>query len=1019
VTFSIGFFVDSVTFTPAVIAGDESLGGSESACLGLARALRRQGHDVHIFTTKITEDALGPDHGGVVWHDAAEHGEFNQLVEWDVFVALRTLAPFFGRKVRARLRVLWNQDLLIGNDSRVAVMAAAYALDSVVYVSDFHRQQWELLVPELKGLAHVTKNGFDPTLVPAEATKDPNRIIHITRPERGLRPLLAMWPEIRRRAPHAELHLCRYSSMYDPGGFGQICAQFDAEVEAVNAEVGGITYLGELGKPALYKAIADAAVMFYPGVKDFAETSCIAALEAQANGTPFVGSYKGALPETVPSGVLIRGDAESPEYQELAVAAVVEMLDGCRRQTVMYRHRQKAGRAHVESYTYDAIAAEWLTWLERTFRARYEGSKLGVLRQLLHYDDITAAQRVAEEISRDCPGCDDDQAMAAAHVEAVDAMQLCTRVIAGKEHTASDYTERALGPLVEIEHNPRFKQAAERFKDCTHVLDLACGTGGMALLLAKTFPDIRVTALDYAPGNIARANEAAAQLGVSDRCTFIESPVYDFETQQPVDLRACIGDGIFNGVFVGEFLEHVGDCVAMVDAVEALVTPDAPVVFTVPHGPMVELQDRTAPYRRSHVHHFQHRDLAAVFGKKRAVDVNYIPWGGQTVRGDVCGNWIISYRASDAPTGARPYEHLIITTRPLRRLSVGILATNAGTDLPACLASVWPIADEIIVGLAAADAETRRVCATFDATYETSRIRTIDLPAVHDIPDGFAGARNAILAAATGDAFLWIDTDERLVDGGALWKFLETGPYKGYAIKQIHMHIDAAPTFDKPVRVFFPRPEIQFYGAVHEQPQWGDANTDIIPAMGLEDVAIMHLGYVTEGIRRVKQLSRNRPLLVRDQERFRDRELGRVLWIREFVQMAGQDRARYDGALTPAAKQYYTQAIGIFEKHFGDPAHKYHKLARPFYEEALTSVNGALEAEFALIVNPNGLGKARALPERVWCRTLADIERQLQHRLELIRKAMQPTPTRVDPFEDATQEDTPADAVQEAPASIA
>src|SRR5690606_29967739 len=99
--------------------------------------------------------------------------------------------------------------------------------------------------------------------------------------------------------------LCRYSSMYDAQGWGRICAQFDREVAAVNAAVGGIEYLGELGKPAPYRAIAEAAVMWYPGVASFAETSCIAAIEAQACGTPFVGSHKGALTETVPYGVLV------------------------------------------------------------------------------------------------------------------------------------------------------------------------------------------------------------------------------------------------------------------------------------------------------------------------------------------------------------------------------------------------------------------------------------------------------------------------------------------------------------------------------------------------------------------------------------------------------------------------------------------------------------------------------------------------------------------------------------------
>jgi glycosyltransferase involved in cell wall biosynthesis len=178
------------------------------------------------------------------------------------------------------------------------VMAVAWNLDQSLYVSEYHRQQWEDILPELKGIGAVTRNGFDPR-VPKDVTKDPNAIIHISRPERGLGPILTMWPEVRKRNTNAVLKLCRYSSMYDAKGWGRVCQSYDELTEQVNAEVGGIEWLGELNKPALYQEIAKAAVMWYPGIANFAETSCIAAIEAQACGTPFVGSLRGALPETV------------------------------------------------------------------------------------------------------------------------------------------------------------------------------------------------------------------------------------------------------------------------------------------------------------------------------------------------------------------------------------------------------------------------------------------------------------------------------------------------------------------------------------------------------------------------------------------------------------------------------------------------------------------------------------------------------------------------------------------------
>jgi hypothetical protein len=45
-TLRLSFYIDSVPITAGVIAGTASLGGSESACIGLMRALSARGHDV-------------------------------------------------------------------------------------------------------------------------------------------------------------------------------------------------------------------------------------------------------------------------------------------------------------------------------------------------------------------------------------------------------------------------------------------------------------------------------------------------------------------------------------------------------------------------------------------------------------------------------------------------------------------------------------------------------------------------------------------------------------------------------------------------------------------------------------------------------------------------------------------------------------------------------------------------------------------------------------------------------------
>src|SRR4051812_36352819 len=212
---TFAFIVDSVPFTKAVRDGETSLGGSESACLGLARALAARGHDVHVFAMRLEQDAIGPDAGGVIWHPAESFTTHNQFFEWDVVVALRWFGFYGLNQVNARLRLLWNQDLLVPGAMQAGAMSVAWGLDHLVYVSEYHKAQWEDLEPVLAkpGFGWVTKNGFDPAHLPASSvTKDPNRIIHISRPERGLKPLLGMWPQFKALHPQATLQICRYSS---------------------------------------------------------------------------------------------------------------------------------------------------------------------------------------------------------------------------------------------------------------------------------------------------------------------------------------------------------------------------------------------------------------------------------------------------------------------------------------------------------------------------------------------------------------------------------------------------------------------------------------------------------------------------------------------------------------------------------------------------------------------------------------------------------------------------------------
>ncbi|HEY7421128.1 MAG TPA: methyltransferase domain-containing protein [Gaiellaceae bacterium] len=73
----------------------------------------------------------------------------------------------------------------------------------------------------------------------------------------------------------------------------------------------------------------------------------------------------------------------------------------------------------------------------------------------------------------------------------------------------------------------------------SHVLDIASGRGGPALVLAREF-GCRLTCVERAPEFVAAARERVAAAGLGDRIDLVESDAADFEPGR-YDAALCIG----------------------------------------------------------------------------------------------------------------------------------------------------------------------------------------------------------------------------------------------------------------------------------------------------------------------------------------------------------------------------------------------------------------------------------------------------------------------------------------------
>jgi glycosyltransferase involved in cell wall biosynthesis len=329
------------------------IGGSETACIEVARHLASMGADVHVFAeTEKPEEVFD----GVTYH---HHSRFRGGIDCDVFIASRTpwSVDQYG-PVRAALKLLWVHDIHCGPPSP-QMERWLYQFDRVLCLSEWHKGFFLSCYPSLDPAAVlVTRNGIDPARF-AMTTAKQNHLVFSSSPNRGLDMLLHNFRFIRSQVPDAELHIyygfdcwetmARQNNLANELAVIQRYKDLIAQAE----RAGGVKWHGRVDQMELARAFLRAKV--WPYLTEFTETSCISAMEAQAAGCVPVASRLAALGETVKHGVLF--DNGDPQTATKWVDEVVYMLKD-------EEHRRpiaEAGRAYaLANLTWRGVAESWV-----------------------------------------------------------------------------------------------------------------------------------------------------------------------------------------------------------------------------------------------------------------------------------------------------------------------------------------------------------------------------------------------------------------------------------------------------------------------------------------------------------------------------------------------------------------------------------------------------------------------------------------------------------------------------------
>lgn len=315
------------------------LGGSETAALRLAQALKDLGENIQIITD---EEQLAQHH-------------------CDIFISPRIWQVFHNGLYPGKRNYLWchdDSDLPFVKPLQDPQIAKPIyeRLDGVIMLSHYVAQRWiaTLNVPLNKII--MTTNGIPLQRFRPHPEKLASRkpwAYYSSTPFRGLELLLLAWPHILQAVPESQLHICSSMKVYDPEGKSD--SSFDPLYEKAKS-LPGIHYHGSLGQAALRNVAQKCRVLAYPCI--FPETSCIVAMEAMAAGCVVVSTTLGALPETAWQNPLV------PIVDGWLAQWIVEVIRMFKDNN-QYTKKALQNLAVARFYDWNTVAKDWIQFFKR------------------------------------------------------------------------------------------------------------------------------------------------------------------------------------------------------------------------------------------------------------------------------------------------------------------------------------------------------------------------------------------------------------------------------------------------------------------------------------------------------------------------------------------------------------------------------------------------------------------------------------------------------------------------------
>ena len=196
-------------------------------------------------------------------------------------------------------------------------------LTGVLCISEWHRKQFCSVFPSLEDKASVISYGIDPSIFPEKEVEEYS-FIYPSFPNRGLLPLLQMFPKIVEKYPTAKLHVfCDTKQDWVQENFKE---QMDLIDSLLLEQTENVINHGWVNGETLREYWSKAHIWLYPCL--FEETCCLTSFEAAASKTLTITNGLAALKENTCNGIIVYGNPLDEGWQILALNRLFNLLDG-------------------------------------------------------------------------------------------------------------------------------------------------------------------------------------------------------------------------------------------------------------------------------------------------------------------------------------------------------------------------------------------------------------------------------------------------------------------------------------------------------------------------------------------------------------------------------------------------------------------------------------------------------------------------------------------------------------------